>query len=169
MGRQRGKLGLTRAQSKSTASSISSWCPILDTPKSSSSWWVIRSSWSPPTFSFSKVLMYCCRQSSRPEGKATGRQENFQHSTTRWTISSLAVAGFFLISWETYICIMFSNRAPNQCPCQNQCWKSLKAWTQCVCGCVLWNNWCQTGTLTDSSSSTIPRCVFSFQLEKDFS
>lgn len=63
-----GKLGLTRAQSKSTASSMSSWWPILDTPKSSSSWWVIRSSWSPPTFSLSKVLMYCCRQSSRPEG-----------------------------------------------------------------------------------------------------
>lgn len=61
-----GHLELTRAQSKSTASSISSWWPILDTPKSSSSWWVIRNSWSPPTSSLSKVLMYCWRQSSRP-------------------------------------------------------------------------------------------------------
>lgn len=77
VGRQRGTLGLTRAQSKSTASSMSSWWPIRDTPKSSSSWWVIRSNWSPPTFSFSKVLMYCCRQSSRPGGNT---QQIFQNS-----------------------------------------------------------------------------------------
>lgn len=93
MGRQCGKLGLTRAQSKSTASSMSSWWPILDTPKSSSSWWVIRSSWSPPTFSLSKVLMYCCRQSSRPEG-------NTQHDRKTFTT---ARQGKHFVCWRYQI------------------------------------------------------------------
>lgn len=70
VGRRSDAPRLTRAHSRSTASRMSSWCPILDTPRSSSSWWVIRSSWSPPTFSLSKVLMYCWRQSSRPGKKA---------------------------------------------------------------------------------------------------
>lgn len=102
VGRRRAKLELTRAQSKSTASSMSSWWPILDTPKSSSSWWVIRSSWSPPTFSLSKVLMYCWRQSSRPGGTTqTGWQENFQCGTTRWHFAFVSFGWDFLISCET--------------------------------------------------------------------
>lgn len=85
-----GDLELTRAQSKSTASSMSSWWPILDTPKSSSSWWVIRNSWSPPTFSLSKVLMYCWRQSSRPREP---------HSET-WFI------------WISHVCDVFCTLPP---------------------------------------------------------
>lgn len=57
---------LTRAQSRSTASSTSSWCPILATPSSSRSWCVILSSCSPLIFSRSKLLTYCCRLSSKP-------------------------------------------------------------------------------------------------------
>lgn len=64
-------LGLTRAQSRSTASRMSSWCPMRDTPRSSSSWWVMRRSWSPSTFSVSNVWVYCCKQSSRPAGWTT--------------------------------------------------------------------------------------------------
>lgn len=58
---------LTRAQRRSTASRMSSWCPILVTPSSSSSWWVMCSSCSPPICSRSKLFTYCWRQSSRPE------------------------------------------------------------------------------------------------------
>ncbi len=57
---------LTSAQSRSTASRMSSWWPIRETPRSSSSWWVILNSCSPPTFSCSKFLMYCSKQSSKP-------------------------------------------------------------------------------------------------------
>lgn len=46
---------------------MSSWCPILVTPSSSSSWWVMCSSCSPPICSRSKLFTYCWRQSSRPE------------------------------------------------------------------------------------------------------
>lgn len=60
-------LKLTRAHSKSTASRMSSWCPMRVTPSSSSSWWVMRNNWSPAIISLSKFLIYCCRQSSRPE------------------------------------------------------------------------------------------------------
>lgn len=58
---------LTRAQRRSTASRMSSWCPILVTPSSSSSWWVMCSSCSPPICSRSKFFTYCWRQSSRPD------------------------------------------------------------------------------------------------------
>lgn len=58
---------LTRAQRRSTASRMSSWCPILVTPNSSSSWWVMCSSCSPPICSRSKFFTYCWRQSSRPD------------------------------------------------------------------------------------------------------
>lgn len=125
VGRQRGKLGLTRAQSKSTASRMSSWWPILDTPKSSSSWWVIRSSWSPPTFSLSKVLMYCCRQSSRPEGTTQNNRKTFSPARRYENFVLLAISDF-LISCEASICIMCSNRAWYHFPCQNMCCKSLK-------------------------------------------
>lgn len=113
VGRQHGKLELTRAQSKSTASSMSSWWPILDTPKSSSSWWVIRSSWSPPTFSLSKVLMYCWRQSSRPGGTTqTEWQENFQ-----------AEIFWFLVKQNQHLHKVFW-WAWHSFPCQNMCCKS---------------------------------------------
>lgn len=120
MGRQRGKLGLTRAQSKSTASRTSSWWPILDTPKSSSSWWVIRSSLSPPTFSLSKVLMYCCRQSSSPEGW----QENFLLNSATWKNWSWLAA--FRICYETFIYLTCSNRGWYHFSCQNFCCRSVK-------------------------------------------
>lgn len=77
---------LTKAQSRSTASRMSSWWPIRDTPKSSSSWWVIRRSWSPPTFSLSKFLMYCCRQSSRPGAKTHKRQVHNSFLSLKWCI-----------------------------------------------------------------------------------
>lgn len=57
---------LTRAQSKSTASRMSSWCPMRETPSSSSSAWLILSSRSPQTPPRSKTHTYCCKQSSRP-------------------------------------------------------------------------------------------------------
>lgn len=57
---------LTRAQSRSTASNTSSWCPILATPSSSRSWCVIFNNCSPLIFSRSKLLTYCCRLSSKP-------------------------------------------------------------------------------------------------------
>lgn len=64
---------LTRAQRRSTASRMSSWCPILVTPSSSSSWWVMCSSCSPPICSRSKFFTYCWRQSSRPDEMTEGR------------------------------------------------------------------------------------------------
>lgn len=63
---------LTRAQRRSTASRMSSWCPILVTPNSSSSWWVMCSSCSPPICSRSKFFTYCWRQSSRPDEMTEG-------------------------------------------------------------------------------------------------
>ena len=57
---------LTRAQSKSTASRMSSWCPMRETPSSSSSAWLILSSLSPHTPPRSNTHTYCCKQSSRP-------------------------------------------------------------------------------------------------------
>lgn len=64
----------TRAQSRSTASRMSSWCPMRETPSSSSSAWLILSSRSPHTGARSNTQMYCCRQSSRPAGRQGGRQ-----------------------------------------------------------------------------------------------
>lgn len=61
---------LTRAQSKSTASRMSSWCPMRETPRSSSSAWLILSSLSPHTPPRSNTHTYCCKQSSRPTGNA---------------------------------------------------------------------------------------------------
>lgn len=60
---------LTRAHSRSTASSTSSWWPILATPSSSRSWCVIFSSCSPLIFSRSKLPTYCWRLSSKPWGQ----------------------------------------------------------------------------------------------------
>lgn len=65
---------LTRAQSRSTASSTSSWCPILAMPSSSRSWCVIFSSCSPLIFSRSKLLTYCWRLSSKPWNTRQSRQ-----------------------------------------------------------------------------------------------
>lgn len=67
---------LTKAQSRSTASSTSSWCPTRDTPRDSSSWWDILSSFSPSTCCSWNDGMYCCRQSSRPEGQTRGGATN---------------------------------------------------------------------------------------------
>lgn len=76
---------LTRAHSRSTASSTSSWCPILATPSSSRSWCVIFSSCSPLIFSRSKLLTYCWRLSSKPENTRRRRQTG---SLSRQTIQS---------------------------------------------------------------------------------
>lgn len=66
---------LTRAQSRSTASRTNSWCPTRITPRESSSWWDMRSSFSPSTRCCWKDGMYCCRLSSRPEGQKETRWE----------------------------------------------------------------------------------------------
>lgn len=69
---------LTRAQSRSTASNTSSWCPIRATPSSSRSWCVIFNNCSPLIFSRSKLPTYCCRLSSKPgdeKGKYRGSLE----------------------------------------------------------------------------------------------
>lgn len=86
----------TNAQSKSTASRISSWWPIRVTPRSSNSWWVIRSSWSPLIFSLSKFLIYCCRQSSRP----MRRKERKEKKLTCWATSPVTSWGFCLEAAE---------------------------------------------------------------------
>lgn len=78
---------LTRAQSRSTASRTSSWCPIRDTPSSSRSWWEIFSSCSPLIFSRSKLWMYCWRLSSSPrKKKREGIKINYLHQTTNSSI-----------------------------------------------------------------------------------
>lgn len=119
---------------------MSSWWPILDTPKSSSSWWVIRNSWSPPTFSLSKVLMYCCRQSSSPEGTTQDDRKTF--STVRQGDSFVPCRyRMFWFLVKTSICIMCSGKAWNRFPCQNMCCKSLKSVST---GCILLCPKCET-------------------------
>lgn len=73
---------LTSAHRRSTASKISSWWPMRLTPRSSSSWCVMRSSWSPLIFSLSKFLIYCCKQSSRPT-KKNMEDKNEKNSWTK--------------------------------------------------------------------------------------
>lgn len=58
---------LTKAQSRSTASRISSWWPTRVIVSSSRSWWEIFRSCSPLIFSLSKLGTYCWRLSSSPE------------------------------------------------------------------------------------------------------
>lgn len=82
---------LTRAQSRSTASSTSSWWPILATPSSSRSWCVIFSSCSPLIFSRSKLPTYCWRLSSKP-WRQKRKKKNYDvmwanRSDTQWSHS----------------------------------------------------------------------------------
>lgn len=82
-------LSLTREHSFSTASSMSSWCPILWTPKFSRSWEVNWSSSRPDKCHSDTV--YCCRGASRP-GHRTQKHFNTHarssiniHTTWEWT------------------------------------------------------------------------------------
>lgn len=82
-GGRRGPWTLTRAQSRSQASRRSSWCPTLNTPRDSRSWWDIFSSLSPSTCCRWKDGAYCCRLSSRPEGQRDAREDSCKAEETR--------------------------------------------------------------------------------------
>lgn len=66
---------LTNAQSRSTASRISSWWPTRVIVSSSRSWWEIFRSCSPLIFSLSKLGTYCWRLSSSPETQTESEHE----------------------------------------------------------------------------------------------
>lgn len=72
---------LTNAQSRSTASRISSWWPTRVIVSSSRSWWEIFRSCSPLIFSLSKLGTYCWRLSSSPETQTESEHE--RHNTKK--------------------------------------------------------------------------------------